>query len=661
MNSEYRSAIAAPSGAAALLGIDPDVLEVVPAGLYVCGADGTILGYNRRATELWGRAPGLRDNDERFCGSFRLHDLDGNPIPHARTPMAEALRTGTACRGEHVVIEHPNGTRLIVVVHIAPLKDRRGRIIGAVNCFEDATEQKRAERELEARVEEQGAIYRLTDSLLRARAEEEVYEAALDAILGALRCDRASILRLDGSGGMQFVAWRGLSDGYRAAAAGHSPWIADIVDAQPICVGDIADADIDGPLRDKIDSEGIAALAFIPLVAEGRLIGKFMACYDRPRDFTEGEVQLAVTIARQLGFSIERLQAEEARRAAVRELRESEARERAHAAELQTIMDAIPAVMLVAEDPECRVVKGNYAAVDYLRLTGKSNFSLSAEGGERPSHYRVLVDGRVLRPDELPVQRAAGGEEISDFEHEIRFDDGTSRYLLGNARPLPDHDGRPRGAVAAFIDITERKHAEEQRALLVAELNHRVKNTLATVISVAQQSFARRDDMEEALASFNSRIRALAQTHTRLAESNWSGAFLEDILQDELTPYLRDEGRNVHISGPPLPLGARCALTLGMIIHELATNAAKYGSLSAETGMLEVRWEADRQADSVSIHWRESGGPEVESPDRSGFGRLLLERALQVELGGDVVLDFAPSGFRCDIAIPLERSAAGPD
>jgi PAS domain S-box-containing protein len=353
---------AAPSGFEALLAIDPAVLEAIPAAVYLCAAAGVIVRFNRRAAEVWGRTPRVGDTDERFCGSFRLYHLDGTLLPHARTPMATALRTGRPQHGQEVVIERPDGSRVVVLVHIDPLKDRNGEIQGAINCFQDVTERKRVEAALARRLEEQAALHQITDRLHRAESLGDVYDSALDAILRALPCQRASILLFDEAGGMRFVAWRGLSDEYRRAVDGHSPWTPDAKDPQPICIDDVESADLPEPLRATIRAEGIRALAFIPLVTGGKLVGKFMSYYDASHVFTDAEVDLAVAIGRQLGFGVERIRAEQARRIAEEELRASEARERAHAAELQTIMEAVPAVIWIARDPECRVINGNTAS-----------------------------------------------------------------------------------------------------------------------------------------------------------------------------------------------------------------------------------------------------------------------------------------------------------
>jgi PAS domain S-box-containing protein len=307
---------AAPSGFEALLAIDPSVLEAIPAAVYVCAADGVIVRFNRRAAHIWGRTPRVGDTDERFCGSFRLYQLDGALLPHARTPMATALRTGQSQRDKEVVIERPDGSRVVALVHIDPLKDGDGRVQGAINCFQDITERKRGEDALARRTEEQAALYQLTDSLHRAESLSDVYHSALDAILRALYCQRASILLFDEAGVMRFVAWRGLSDDYRGAVDGHSPWTPDAKDPRPICIDDVDSAELTEPLRATIRAEGIGALAFIPLVTSGRLLGKFMSYYDTSHVFTAAELELAVAIGRQLGFGVERLRAEQARRTA---------------------------------------------------------------------------------------------------------------------------------------------------------------------------------------------------------------------------------------------------------------------------------------------------------------------------------------------------------
>jgi PAS domain S-box-containing protein len=605
------------------------ILDALPVAVYATDPEGRITYYNQAAADFWGCEPVL--GQTYWCGASKLYWQDGTALPHDECPMAIALKTGRPVRGLEAIAERPDGVRIPFIPYptpifdasgallgavnmlldiserkngehaaqhfaaivessddaiisknldgiivswnkgaerlfgysaeeiigkpvtslmplerqneepgilarirrgeridhyetvrqgkdgtlmdvsltVSPVRDGSGRIVGASKIARDVTEQKRAADALDRQAREQAALYRFTDKLFRAQSLDDIYDAALEAILQAIRCERASILLFDGAGVMRFVRWCCLSDGYRQAVEGHSPWTPDTSNPAPIWIDDVCTADFDEPLRQTIATEGIGGLAFIPLMAQGKLIGKFMVYYDRPHAFAAAEIDLAVTIARQLGFSIERVR------------------------------------------------------------------------------------------------------------------------------------------------------AEQKRDLLIAELNHRVKNTLATVVAISHQSFARGRSPEETHRSFERRVRALAQTHGRLAEASWSGVSLDMLIGDETAPY-RDERGNVRLAGPQIQLNPKSAVSLGMAFHELTTNAAKYGALSTKEGRLEVTWSVSTDRE-LRIRWQEGSGPSVPAPQRSGFGRLLLERALRADLDADVRLDFAPAGLECIITFPLDRTSPSPD
>ena len=605
------------------------ILDALPVAVYATDPQGCITYYNQAAADFWGYSPAL--GEAYWCGSYRLYRTDGTRLPHEECPMAMALKTGRPVRGMEAVAERPDGVRVPFVPYPTPIFDASGTLVGAVNMLLDISERKRGERAaqhlasivesshdaivskdlngvivswnkgaeelfgysaddiigkpvttlmpperqneepgilarirrgeridhyetirqrkdgtlidvsltvspvrdgsgtivgaskiardiseqkrsaeaLDRRASEQAALYQFTDKLFRTDSLDEIYDSALEAILKALGCERASILLFDAARVMRFVRWHGLSDGYRQAVEGHSPWTPETRNPAPLWIDDIASADLDKQLKKTVVAEGIGALAFIPLMAHNELIGKFMVYYDRPHEFASAELDLAVTIARQLGFSIERVR------------------------------------------------------------------------------------------------------------------------------------------------------AEQKRDLLVAELNHRVKNTLATVVAISHQSFVEGRSPEEAHRSFERRVRALAQTHGRLAEASWTGVSLEMLLADETAPY-RDERSNVQIAGPEIQLSPKSAVSLGMAFHELTTNAAKYGALSGKGGNLAVTWSTTTNRE-LRIRWREFGGPVVQTPERRGFGRLLLERALRADLDADVRLDFAAAGLECSITFPLDRTSASHD
>ena len=484
-------------------------------------------------------------------------------------------------------------------------------------------------------VDELSALYRLTDRLYRARDQRDVYDAALDAIVGTLDCERASVLLFNNEGVMEFVSWRGLSDDYRTKLRGHSPWIPGARDPQPIFVSDIDKTAEPEWIKQTIRKENIRALAFIPLVADGEVVGKFMTYYENPRDFAEHETELAIAIARQVGFSLQRARADARRRAAENELRESEERFR--------LMSENAPVMIWMSDAQggClhlnRMLREFWGTGDDL-----SNFNWQA----------------TMHPDDA----AEIGRQIYEALTERKSCTITGRYkdavgdyhvLQTDARPRFSSTGEFLGMIGVNIDISERKRADAQRELLVAELNHRVKNTLAVVQAMAYQTFRASGVDVDARQAFENRLVALASAHNLLTESSWESAAIADIVADTLRANGAYKDR-VDLSGPRVLLPPREALAIAMALHELFTNAVKYGALSNDSGRLQLDWKRLEGAPPrLLLNWSESGGPPVEKPERRGFGSVLLERSLRQDLGGAVALDFRPAGLVCTIEIPF--------
>jgi PAS domain S-box-containing protein len=591
--------------------------------------NGVILSWNSGAEHLFGYKA------EEMLGRS-VTTLIPEHLQYEEPRILDRIRRGERVEPYETVRRRKDGSLVEISLTVSPVRDSHGRVVGASKIARDITARKRAEQALARRMEEQAALHQFTDRLYRAKSLRDVYEAALDAILRAIGCERASILLFDDLGVMRFVAWRGLSERYRQAVEGHSPWQADASDPDPICVPDVEELDASPALKKTIKAENIRALSFIPLVINGALVGKFMTYYADPHEFSANETELALTIARQLGFSLGRMRTEEARGAAELALRESQRR-------LQLALTA-----------------GRMGAWEWDIDTGKVIWSPNLEDihGLEPGTFGGNFDDfkRDIHPEDIErvlakVEESLATRQDYNLIYRIVRPDGEVRALEAFGRLVFDANGNPRKFAGICMDVTERRRTEEQRDLLVAELSHRVKNTLATVVSIAQQSFAKDQTVEEARESFSDRIRALGQTHGRLAEANWSGVSFETLLLDEFAPY-RSEATNIKLSGPSIRLSPKQALTLGMAIHELATNAAKYGALSLKGGRVGVVWEV--AGDHLAIHWAEAGGPPVKVPRRSGFGRLLLERALAADLKGEVRLDFAPTGLRCDIIVPLD-------
>jgi PAS domain S-box-containing protein len=203
-------------------------------------------------------------------------------------------------------------------------------------------------------------------------------------------------------------------------------------------------------------------------------------------------------------------------------------------------------------------------------------------------------------------------------------------------------------------DITDRKQADEHRTLLINELNHRVKNTLATVQSIATQTLRNTESPAAAREAIEGRLIALSRAHNVLTRENWEGAGLTEIVEQGIAPYMSGGEDRIRVSGQNVRLPPRMALAFAMMLQELATNAVKYGALSGPAGHVALSWEV-QAADPprLLLRWEESGGPPVEAPTRRGFGTRLVERSLAQELGGTVEIAFAPAGIVCSVDAPL--------
>lgn len=255
---------------------------------------------------------------------------------------------------------------------------------------------------------------------------------------------------------------------------------------------------------------------------------------------------------------------------------------------------------------------------------------------------------------------AVAGQQDYVFEHRVRRHDGAWRVMAVRGRPVRDEGGAVREWVGVHTDITEARRSEERRKLLLDELNHRVKNSLATVQSIALQTLGTAESPNAFNRDFNERLLALSQTHNLLTRSDWVSASLADVITQELDPYRDPDRERVSLRGDEIHLGPKAAVALGMALHELAANAARYGALSNDAGFVDVFWEQRRDdlgARSLRLTWTESGGPPVVEPRRRGFGLRLIERGLAHELDAAAELSFRPSGLACVIDFPLREVA----
>jgi signal transduction histidine kinase/DNA-binding response OmpR family regulator len=270
---------------------------------------------------------------------------------------------------------------------------------------------------------------------------------------------------------------------------------------------------------------------------------------------------------------------------------------------------------------------------------------------ERMQRWRGWApDGASLEPEQWPGARALRGETVvPGIEMSFVEDDGHETWTLVSTTPMRDVAGAVIGTIAVVQDIEERKKAERTQRLLVAELNHRVKNTLASVQAIARQMLQRTRDPAQFVSGFSGRIESLSRVHTMLSSAAWQGVDLRSLIRDQLLAGAVDEAR-VTAWGPSVHLEAQLALHSALMLHELGTNAIKYGALSTAKGIVTISWSV---ADAMlRLRWEERGGPAVHAPAKRGFGRILIEQSARGE-GGDALMSIEADGVLWNITLPL--------
>lgn len=307
----------------------------------------------------------------------------------------------------------------------------------------------------------------------------------------------------------------------------------------------------------------------------------------------------------------------------------------------RAIEDAPFPVMVHAEDGEVVLI-----SQAWLDATGYTAAELSTVGdwlerayGERRGTVRMDIQ-RLHQLD----------RPIDEGEYNIRTAEGGQLTWAFRSSPI-GRDSKGRQLVVSMAaDVTDRKEAESRLRLLMREVDHRAKNALAVVQSIVMLS--RTEDPKEFANAVEGRVTAMARAHSLLAASRWSGADLATLAQEELSAFTQD--RRFTVTGPPVAIAAEVVQSFSMVLHELVTNAIKYGSLSVAGGRVAVSWRVDKTAGLLSVEWTESGGPPVAPPTRHGFGSILLEQTVLGQMHGELVLEWPPEGLRCRIALPRD-------
>ena len=266
----------------------------------------------------------------------------------------------------------------------------------------------------------------------------------------------------------------------------------------------------------------------------------------------------------------------------------------------------------------------------------------------------------TVHPDDIArvklLRSEAFHEQRREYNVEYRIIRPSDEIRWVETRCFISYDavGYPKRVVGVSIDITERKRAEEHQRVLVAELDHRVKNVLATVSAVAGHTLETSSSMSHFVAALDGRIRSMAAAHELLSTRQWQGMPMAELVRREFAAYA--SSNNTKIDGPEVMLSAEAGQAMAMVIHELVTNAAKYGALSTQSGHVSVRWYRKLNGSAqLVVVWQETGGPRVEAPKKSGYGTGVVRDLIPYEFGGTVDLSFAPEGVRCRLEIPFDR------
>lgn len=271
------------------------------------------------------------------------------------------------------------------------------------------------------------------------------------------------------------------------------------------------------------------------------------------------------------------------------------------------------------------------------------------------------TDGSFLPHDQCPMAVALKeNRPIRGVEAIAERPDGSRVPFTPYPTPLHDAEGNLVGAINMLVDITERKQAEDRQKTLIDELNHRVKNTLATVQSLAAQTSRNAESAKEGYNRFEARLLALSRAHDLLTRRHWGQTPLASLAQEILLPIFGAEPGRVTIEGDAIDVDTRVALSLTMTLNELAINALKYGAMSVETGRLSVNWNVQAQSNGnlLTLDWREQGGPLVSPPEREGLGSRLMKRCIERDLGGIFVLTYAPEGVLCRFSFMVTEHSA---
>jgi PAS domain S-box-containing protein len=484
-------------------------------------------------------------------------------------------------------------------------------------------------------------LHEVSTLLVQEGDLDTLHNRILDAAIGLMSADMASLqIFHPEQRELRLLAWRGFHPASAAfwervrfnsastcglaLSAGCRVVVPDVETCDAIA----GTADLDAYRRSDI-----RAVQSTPLISRsGQLLGMISTHWREPHQPAEHELRLFDVLARQSADLIERTKAEAA-------LRESEERFRQLASIVEFSDDAI-----VSKNLDSIILTWNKGAE---RLFGYS----ANEVIGKP--VTILMPPERLDEESAILKRIRCDERVEHYETVRCRKDGSLVDISLTVSPIKNAQGKVVGASKIARDITDRKRSEAQLAILAREAEHRAKNVLASVQATVHLSQS--DTPAGLKAAIEGRIQALANVHALFVQSRWTGADLRDLVRQELSPYFQSEEARTRIDGPSVLLEPEVAQSVAVILHELATNAAKYGALAAARGRVQVEWS--RAADErLVLRWTETGGPQVSTRTRKGFGSRVMEAMIRAQ-NGEMRFDWRAEGLACEIAFPTARGA----
>lgn len=314
-------------------------------------------------------------------------------------------------------------------------------------------------------------------------------------------------------------------------------------------------------------------------------------------------------------------------------------------------LDLVPTPILVGMNPASTDIRSNLAG---LAVFGASNSNLSQTAApvDRPN-FQVYCNDLLVAPDDLPMQRAGlSGLPVESPECELRFDDGSVKCIRGRAVPVFGRDGSVCGTIGVFLDVTEQRETERRVALLQEEVKHRAKNTLSLVLSVARLTLKPKLEASD-YDSFEARLQVIGRSVDVFMTNDGPPQTVMEVVRQTVEKQIGTGRSRVSIVGPDVSVPLQSLASLGMALHELTTNACKYGALSVATGSVDIVWKSIDELNVLAIDWVERGGPKVVPPLKRGFGSRLLDRVLGSPAGKRTEVTYNELGVECRLYVGL--------